>query len=167
MQETWVWSLGWEDPLEKGKTTHSSILAWRIPWGRLRRVGHDWATFTFKFSLWFSISYVVYYPLWVNYWVCCELRLNTCNFCSVPFPMEMPGHLCWKSHTFVGLFLDCLSSVDLYFIFVPKPYCYDDCSFVLGWQKTLFFHVTEKQTKTCLGQANSIVWSQGASFLQQ
>ena len=32
MQETWVLSLGWEDPLEKGKATHSSILAWRIPW---------------------------------------------------------------------------------------------------------------------------------------
>ena len=29
--ETWVWSLGWEDPLEKGKATHSNILAWRIP----------------------------------------------------------------------------------------------------------------------------------------
>ena len=32
MQETWVRSLGWEDPLEKGKATHSSILAWRILW---------------------------------------------------------------------------------------------------------------------------------------
>ena len=32
VQETWVRSLGWEDPLEKGKATHSSILAWRIPW---------------------------------------------------------------------------------------------------------------------------------------
>ena len=32
MQETWVQSLGWEDPLEKGKATYSSILAWRIPW---------------------------------------------------------------------------------------------------------------------------------------
>ena len=31
MQETWVGSLGWEDPLEKGKATHSCILAWRIP----------------------------------------------------------------------------------------------------------------------------------------
>ena len=31
MQETWVQSLGWEGPLEKGKATHSSILAWRIP----------------------------------------------------------------------------------------------------------------------------------------
>ena len=32
IQETWVRSLGWEDPLEKEKATHSSILAWRIPW---------------------------------------------------------------------------------------------------------------------------------------
>ena len=32
MQETWVRSLGWEDPLDKGKATHSSILAWRNPW---------------------------------------------------------------------------------------------------------------------------------------
>ena len=50
MQETWVQSPGWEDPLEKGMATHSSILAWRIPWteetGGLqaigsKRVGHD------------------------------------------------------------------------------------------------------------------------------
>ena len=32
MQEIWVQSLGWEDPMEKGKATHSSILPWRIPW---------------------------------------------------------------------------------------------------------------------------------------
>ena len=32
MQETWVQSLGWEDPLEEGMAIHSSILAWRIPW---------------------------------------------------------------------------------------------------------------------------------------
>ena len=32
MQETWVLSLGWDDPLEKGTANHSSILAWRIPW---------------------------------------------------------------------------------------------------------------------------------------
>ena len=58
--ETWVWSLGWEDPLEEGMATHSTILAWRIPWteepGGLQelcqaplsmgsqRVRHDWAT---------------------------------------------------------------------------------------------------------------------------
>jgi len=47
-----VWSLGWEDPLDREMATHSSILAWKIPWtkdpGRLQsmgsqRVGHDWA----------------------------------------------------------------------------------------------------------------------------
>ena len=45
MRETWVQSLGWEDPLEKGKAIHSRILAWRIPWTvesmELQRVGHD------------------------------------------------------------------------------------------------------------------------------
>ena len=43
MWETWVQSLGWEDPLEEGMATHSSILAWRIPWaeelGRLQSIG--------------------------------------------------------------------------------------------------------------------------------
>ena len=55
MQETWVWSLGQEDPLEKGMATHSRINAWRIPWteepDRLQfmgsqRVGHTWVTDT-------------------------------------------------------------------------------------------------------------------------
>ena len=40
MQETWVPSLGWEDALEKGKATHSSILAWRIPWTVYSPWGH-------------------------------------------------------------------------------------------------------------------------------
>ena len=43
MRETWVLSLGWDDPLEEGIATHSSILAWRIPWteepGGLQSVG--------------------------------------------------------------------------------------------------------------------------------
>ena len=44
MRETWVQSLGWEDPLEKGTVTYSSILAWRIPWTQSmgsQRVGHN------------------------------------------------------------------------------------------------------------------------------
>ena len=50
MRDTWVRSLGWEDPLEKEMATHSSTLAWKTPWteepGRLQslgsqRVGHD------------------------------------------------------------------------------------------------------------------------------
>ena len=66
VQETWVWTLGREDPLEKGMATHSSILAWRSPWmeepGRLQstgsqRVRHDWSTslhFTYR-NLWTDI----------------------------------------------------------------------------------------------------------------
>ena len=50
MGESWVRSLGWEDPLEKEMATHSSILSWRIPWTEepsrlqsegLQRIGHD------------------------------------------------------------------------------------------------------------------------------
>ena len=44
MWETWLRSLGWEDPLEKEMATHSSILAWKIPWIQStwsQRVGHD------------------------------------------------------------------------------------------------------------------------------
>ena len=53
VQETGVWSLGWEDSLQKVMATHSSVLAWKVPWteepGMLQsmgslRVGHDWAT---------------------------------------------------------------------------------------------------------------------------
>ena len=55
MQETWVQSLGWEDPLEKGKANHSSILASRIPWTvqsmGSQRVGNDSTTFTCLFYL--------------------------------------------------------------------------------------------------------------------
>ena len=58
MWEAWVRSLDWEDALEKGMATHSSILAWRIPrteepdyspWG-CKESGHNWVTFTFKMS---------------------------------------------------------------------------------------------------------------------
>ena len=57
MQETWIWSLDQEDPLEEEMATHSNILAWRIPWteepGRLQpmgsqRVRQDWVTNTHK-----------------------------------------------------------------------------------------------------------------------
>ena len=53
MQDTQVWSLDWEDPPEKGITTHSSSLDWEIPWAeepgrvqsmRLPWIGHDWVT---------------------------------------------------------------------------------------------------------------------------
>jgi len=70
MWKTWVLSLGWKSPLQKGTPTHSSILAWRIPWTEdpdglqsmgLQRAGHHWVTFTLTVS-W--SKYVVSFSLW-------------------------------------------------------------------------------------------------------
>ena len=69
MQETWVPSLGQEDPLEKGKATYFTILAWRIPrteeLDRLQsmgsqRVGHDWATTTTTTTTWVFWGFITY-----------------------------------------------------------------------------------------------------------
>ena len=92
MWEIWVWSLGWEDPLEKEMVTHSSILAWRILWteepGRLQstgsqRVRHDWGTnFHFqgyRFSSLFLNSFVI-----------------THN--SFPLPLPSPSNWLMLSH---------------------------------------------------------------------
>jgi len=65
MQETWIQSLDWEDPLEKEMAPHSSTLAWKVPWmeepGRLqsmglRRVGHNRATSLFIGSYVFLVT---------------------------------------------------------------------------------------------------------------
>ena len=65
MEEIQIWSLDQEDPLEKGMATHSSILAWRIPWTeepgqlqfmKLQRVRHDWVTNTHTLH-WFNSSF--------------------------------------------------------------------------------------------------------------
>ena len=62
IRETWVWSLGWEDPLKKGKATHSSILTWTFHGLQSmgsQRVRYDWVTFTslhFFFHNWSPIS---------------------------------------------------------------------------------------------------------------
>ena len=58
MRETLVLSLVWEDPLEKGKATHSSILAWRIPWTVQYGVAKNWtplSDFTFREFSWLGL----------------------------------------------------------------------------------------------------------------
>ena len=54
MQETWVPSLGWKDPLEKGKATHSSLLAWTIPW----TIAHGVSKSQMQLSLHFTTLYL-------------------------------------------------------------------------------------------------------------
>ena len=112
MQETWVRSLGGEDPLKKGTATHSSILAWRIPWteepGGLQaigsqRVGHNWAT-NITFTIVYQIQLFCCFGLsltdpapWltlsaVSFWNCmpglCSLS-GLCQFspCGSAFPI--------------------------------------------------------------------------------
>ena len=65
MGETWVHSQGWEDPLEKVKATHSSILAWRIPWTTVHGVSKSWtrlSDFTFTFTKIFEFSFKIGFP---------------------------------------------------------------------------------------------------------
>ena len=113
MWETWVRSLAWEDPLEKGMATQSSILAWRIPWteepGRLQsmgsqRVGLYWATFTFHFHtlfLWIVIGLGKLFgqPSIIKYWLyslCCtiypySLLILYIKVCTLsPLPLHCP-----------------------------------------------------------------------------
>ena len=82
IQETPVQFLGWEDPLEKGMTIHSSILACRIPWTEkpgglqfmgLHRVGHDWVTNTYIFTFLLCL-YSSQIPLATWEKLACELR---------------------------------------------------------------------------------------------
>ena len=81
MRDTQVRSLGWEDPLEKGMATHSSILAWRRPWREepgelqsmeLQRVGQDCATNTHMFHASFfkiGISHALMYIFILKYYL--------------------------------------------------------------------------------------------------
>ena len=81
--KTWVWSLGWEDPLEKEMATHSSILAWRIPRTEepgklhsmeLQRVGRDWAH-THSFVVYFraGLPTLDFKRRWlISTWVLCH-----------------------------------------------------------------------------------------------
>ena len=77
MQENWVWTRGWEDPLEKGKATHSSILAWKIPWTvqsrGAQRVRHNWVTFT----MWFRIIWS--FDSKMEFW------LKSAESCNIPW----------------------------------------------------------------------------------
>ena len=88
MQETQVWSLGWEDPLEKKMAAHSGILAWKIPWmaepGRLlsmgsQRVGHDWGT-SFHFIVDFKC---VSFRCTENWFLYTYTSIYICGCCSV------------------------------------------------------------------------------------
>ena len=134
MQETWVWSLGWEDPLEKGMTTHSSILAQRIPLseelGRLQsmsmqRVGQDWVTFTSvsryrnPWNKWHSIPYKIkeasffFYKLWA------QISLNPLCIVKADRKVSIKDKTTFVRFFFLILFQNCLEALQ-------KHYCLQD-----------------------------------------
>ena len=64
MWKTWVWSLVWEDPLEKGKAIHASILAWNITWTTVHGAANSWTRLS-DFHFHFSSAY----HCWMNEWI--------------------------------------------------------------------------------------------------
>ena len=104
MWETWVRSLGWQDLLEKEMVTHSSILAWRIPWteepGRQQpmgsqRVRHDWVTNTHMVLIVTPSRCVLTQPKMFT----CSYVGNVFFWTLVLFCFVLPGH----THTYQSL----------------------------------------------------------------
>ena len=99
IRETWVQSLGQEDPLEKEMATHSSTLAWKIPWtekpGRLQSMGSQSRTclrdFTFTFFHFQIIKYTFSFKD-----KCYNLTFSVSNFNMVPYVLSF--YLLYKSH---------------------------------------------------------------------
>ena len=99
MRETWFWSLGQEDALEKEMATHSSILAWAIPWteepGRLKfmglqRVGHNWATNTLTSQATLGgYSWGVVYHHWLSQHTWRKWALFEVTSISLPSRMDL------------------------------------------------------------------------------
>ena len=117
MQETWVWSLGWEDPLEKEMAAHSSILAQEIPWteepGRLQSMGsqtvrHHWVTF-----------------------IECTLSLHICLQCpSQAFPAR-------DGYSYLKLIFCCYYYfLSHYFILIFYWLCLTACRILVPWPGT-------------------------------
>ena len=138
-QETWVRSLGREDPLEKSMATHSSILAWRIPWTEepgglqsrgLHRVRHDWATNTHS-----QVSVVP------------EGRRSPLSSMSAPSPPlhpwdgPSPGVCGWASETAVDF-----QGRKTHFLLVPLV----QITFWL-WLKGLEYNLTQRPTTSPSG----------------
>ena len=131
MQETRVQSLGQEDPLEKEMATHSSILAWRIPWteepGGLQstgsqRVGHDWAT---------SLSLLLYLQSRNDFLLISPHTHASQSFYIFFFPPACTPACLYSyvySHIFIHMFpsvhTHCMTSTELWREWCSNPFYY-------------------------------------------
>ena len=98
--QNWVWFLGWEDPLEEGTTSHSNILAWRIPWtekpGGLQStgsqgVGHDWIDLARRQSFWIMAQLSDF----ILTWILCKDLLSKYGHSLRPWRLDL-------HHIFLG-----------------------------------------------------------------
>ena len=127
MQETWVWSLGGEDPLEKEMATHSSILAWKTPWmekpGGLQsmesqRVVHDWVT---SLSLYMHLRVFFFFFKEVLYKITSPKQKMLASADSV-FIMyqirlrKLVSHLAPCDHVERGVFMNPFECVIIYWV---------------------------------------------------
>ena len=124
MQKTWVWSLGWEDPQEKGTATHSSILAWRIPEepGQLQsmgsqRVRHDWVTNTFTFASNACCPFCYLNSIYFSKFTSSPTFLMKHSLITLLFISSFPHHVLF--HTTFTFFLPCMLVPSLHYIYIP------------------------------------------------
>ena len=135
MRETWVPSLGWEDPLEKEMATHSSTLAWKIPWTedpcRLqsmgsKRVGHNWATSLLNVLISFLYMQLSSFPS-TTYWSDC--LFSTVYSCFLYYRLTdcVSVTLNWRTALYKH---DIVKNISLQWIFISvcktvffKKYC--------------------------------------------
>ena len=105
IQETQVWSLGWEDPLKKEMSTHSSILPWKIPWreepGRLQSMGSQWVRHG-----WAANAFTNYGLSMFVMWHCMFISCNKCTLRRGLLIMGVSGM--------------CMGSICIWEIFVPS-----------------------------------------------
>ena len=153
MQETWIWSLGWENPLRKEIATHSSIPAWKIPWMeepgwlqsmRSQRVGHKWWTNT---DPWKTILTRWHFESLLELFSWCPspfrklfsslILLDTIFACFLTFPLaanicKWPNHqITTKKHSWSLLSV----LVTNLFPFSPEPH-------LLKWQHFSVFFIS-------------------------
>ena len=123
VRETRVWSLDWKDPLEKGKATHSGILARSMG---SQRVGHDWATFTFSLLIcvvfwWFSSEMTHVFNLCLPY-----LVMEGISFSHSSRSFRENDFIFWHTHCrrWVNFFISAgslnLAVPPSYFFFAPQ-----------------------------------------------
>ena len=141
MWETQVWSLGQEDPLEKEMATHSSILAWRIPWTEepgglqstgLQRVRHDWAT---------SLSFMVYA---VSKRETFRLSSKTARFFCTIWPFASLNEILYKTEGWLHL----MSSSQLVMSILKSDFklnviCITPCLSIAFWLHNTFHFMQE------------------------